>query len=443
MSNVADPREAYRREFAARAASRPGRGLPWLERLRTRALERFLDHGFPTLRNEDWKYTDVRLIARHRFAAPVPPPRLERALLAPHTLDAYELVFVDGAWAPELSNLGTLPSGVRISSLAARLEQQSGELEGRLGLALPAEQNGFFALNTAFAADGALIEIGRDAAPDRPIHLLFVSTAVNDSVRYYRNFIDAAAGSRAAIVESHVALNPGGYLTNAVTEVMLEPGATLEHYRLGRDGDAAWHIGGTYVRQQRDSRYDSHVVALGGRLARHELRVALNAQGAECRLNGLTCARDRQHVDHHTHIDHRRPHTTSREWYKAVLDDQARAVFSGRVVVHPDAQHADAEQNNRNLLLSPDAEADARPQLEIYADDVKCAHGSATGHLDRDQLFYLRTRGLDAGEAQSLLVYAFAADVLARMGIEPLRRRLRRELAGALLPGRRTEEVVS
>jgi Fe-S cluster assembly protein SufD len=443
MSNLLDIRDGYRQEFRRQEASLPGAGVPWLQQWRAHALEQFMESGFPTFKHEDWKYTDVRAIAQHRFAPLAPAARLERAALAAHALDAHELVFVDGVLAPELSRLEALPSGVQLTSLAEQLARDPAAVEGRYGKLASSEDNGFSALNSAFAAHGAVLHIARGVAVERPIHLLFVSTGASDSLHYLRNLVVAEAGSQATLVESHVGLNGGSYLTNAITEVAVEAGAQLDHYRLGRESEAAWHIGGTYVRQGLDSHYRSHVVVLGARLARHELRCALDAEGAECLLNGLSYTHGRQHVDNHTRIDHRLPHTTSREWYKGVLADQSRSVFSGRVVVHPGAQHADAEQNNRNLLLSRSAEADSRPQLEIYADDVKCAHGSATGSLDPEQLFYLRARGLDAPQARSLLVYAFAADVLARLRLTELRRRLTQELGERLLPGAALEGLLS
>jgi Fe-S cluster assembly protein SufD len=244
------------------------------------------------------------------------------------------------------------------------------------------------------------------------------------------------------VIETYASLDGASHLTSAITDVVLEAGARLEHYRLGRESDTAFHFGATRARLARDSHYASHAVTLGARLARHELDAVLEAEGAECLLNGLYATRGQQHVDNHTRIEHRAPHGTSREWYKGVLDERSRAVFSGRIVVHPQAQHTDAEQANHHLLLSREAEADSRPQLEIYANDVKCAHGATAGRLDETALFYLRSRGLNEATARGLLVYAFAAEVLARMRHAPLRQALQRQFASRGCGGEAVQELL-
>jgi Fe-S cluster assembly protein SufD len=410
----------------------PGGNAPWLRAQRAAAIEIFRETGFPTLRHEDWKYTDARPIAQRRFGLAGANAVPDAAALKPHTLGEHQLVFVDGRFVPALSTLARLPAGVEVMSLAEALARAPERLEPWLGRYASPAQNAFAALNAAFLQDGAFIHLARGTAFEAPLHLLFLASGAADSLAYVRNLIVAEAGSQASIIESYAALTDATGLTNSVTEIVLEPGAQVEHYRLGREGEAAYHVGSTHAHLARDSRYTSHIIAFGGRIVRHELYATLDGEGAECTLNGLTVTRGRQHVDNHTRIDHRQPRGTSREWYKGVLDDQSRAVFSGRIVVHPQAQHTDAEQANHNLLLSAGAEADSRPQLEIYADDVKCAHGATVGSLDADALFYLRTRGLDAAHARSLLVYAFASEVLARIRLAPLRVQLEAQLAGRL-----------
>jgi Fe-S cluster assembly protein SufD len=242
----------------------------------------------------------------------------------------------------------------------------------------------------------------------------------------------ASPGSSATVIESWVALGDAVSLSNTITEIVLAENASLQYYKLVQEGDSTTHIGGIYVQQQRDSRFTSHSINLGGRLVRNELDISLAGRGAECALNGLSITHNRQHVDNHTRIDHRQPHASSNEWYKGILDDRSRTVFSGRILVHPGAQKTRAQQSNHNLQLSSGAEADARPQFEIYADDVQCTHGCTVGELDRDALFYLRSRALDSETARKLLVYAFAADVLERMQKEPVRHYLERQLAGRL-----------
>ncbi len=442
MNAVADNRELYRADFRCLAPTLPGAGISWLDSMRSQALEQFMDSGFPTVKNEDWKYTDVRAIALHRFGPLSKPGNVEIAAIKPFSFGGPMFVFVDGHHDPALSLPGPLPDGVHVMTLARALAEHTEEIEPWLGRHTGIGQHGFSALNTTFMQQGAFVHIGRNVSMESPIQLLFVSTGVADSGTTLRNVIVSEAGSKATLIERFVATGVGTTLTNVVTEVVTESGAALEHYRLEQESETAYHIGSTRVHQERDSRYTSHSITLGGRIARHELHCTLDAEGAECALNGLYVGRARQHMDHHTRIDHHVPRGTSREWYKGILSDAARGVFSGRVVVHPQAQHTDAEQANHNLLLSDNAEADSRPQFEIYADDVKCAHGSTTGSLDADALFYLRTRALDENLARQLLVYAFASDVLARMHLAPLRVELERDLAARLL-GQPIPELVT
>jgi len=424
--------DTWLQEFRDIEPALPGANLPWLQAQRVTALARFRNAGFPTLRQEDWKYTDIRPIVQRRYHLAVAARLTDAIALKPYSLAEHQLVFVDGHYAPSLSVAAHLPSGVEVMSLAEAIARLPDRVEPWLGRTAGPGRNGFGALNAAFLQDGVFIHLARGTELEAPVHLLFLTSGAPDSVAYVRNLIVAEAGSRASVIESYAALADATGLTNSVTEIVLEPGAQLEHYRLGREAEAAYHVGSTDVQLGRDSRYTSHCIALGGRIVRHELYAALDAEGAECTLNGLYVTHGRQHVDNHTRIDHHQPHGTSREWYKGVLDGQSRAVFSGRVVVHPQAQHTDAEQANHNLLLSETAEADSRPQLEIYADDVKCAHGATVGNLDPDALFYLRSRGLDDAHARSLLVYAFAGDVLARIRLARLRAQLEQQLAARL-----------
>lgn len=429
MNAATDVLGPFLEDFRQVERTLPGREAPWLRAQRVAALETFRARGFPTLRHEDWKYTDARPIVQRRFRLGGPSPVPDAATLTPYTLSEYQLVFVDGHFIPALSAAARLPAGIEVMSLAEALTRTPERLEPWLGRYAEPARNGFAALNAAFLRDGAFIRAAPGTTLEVPLHLLFVAGGAADGLTYVRNLIVAEAGATLRVIESYVGFSDATGLTNSVTEIALEPGAQVEHYRLGREGEAAYHIGSTHAHLARDSRYTSHCIALGGRIVRHELYATLDGEGAECTLNGLAVTRGRQHVDNHTRIDHRQRRGTSRELYKGVLDDQSRAVFSGRIVVHPQAIHSDAEQANHNLLLSAGAEADSRPQLEIYADDVKCAHGATVGSLDPDALFYLRTRGLDAAHARSLLVYGFARDVLARIRLAPLRERLEEQLA--------------
>ena len=430
------PQPTYQETWQRLHADLPGATAAWMTRLRENALSDLQQQGLPDTRIEAWKYTDLRSLGRHAFTPAAPDSAvITEADLDPWLFDheaMHRLVFVDGRYAPQYCPFQTLLTGVTLTSLATVLEQRPDELRNLLGHTLDTDRAGFDTMNTAFLQDGAYLKLERDAVLEQPVHLLFISTGQAERMTTVRNIISAGPGSSATVIESWVALGDAVCLSNTITEIMLAEHAEVEHYKLQQESDSATHIGGTYVRQLRDSRFTSHSIALGGRLVRNELDVSLAGRGAECALNGLSITHDRQHVDNNTRIDHYQPNASSNEWYKGILYDRSRTVFSGRIVVHPDAQKTRAQQSNHSLLLSADAEADARPQFEIYADDVQCTHGCSVGALDADALFYLRTRALDSETARKLLVYAFAADVLERMQLEPVRRHLERQLAGRL-----------
>ncbi|QKT04436.1 Fe-S cluster assembly protein SufD [Ectothiorhodospiraceae bacterium 2226] len=435
----------YVEEFKTVEAGLPGRKASWLAALRRGALDQFAEHGFPTLRDEAWKYTDVRPIEKRGFTLAGADTRVTEAALLPHLLrdvPGYRLVFVNGRLAPGLSRLEQLPKGVTIANLARVLEDEPQRVEGLLGRHADGKSHGFAALNLAFMQDGAYVHLARGAVLDAPLQVVYVASGATDQAAYVRNLIVAEEASQGTVIESYVALEDAPYLTNAVTEVVAEQGAVLEHYKLESEAAKAYHVAGLHVHQARDSRYTSHNVSGGARLVRNDITADLAGEGAECELNGLYLAGGRQHVDNQTRIDHRAAHCASREWYKGILDGHARGVFRGRVVVHPGAQKTDAQQANNNLLLSDDAEADSLPQLEIYADDVKCAHGSTVGQLDETSLFYLRSRAIDLATARSLLVYAFASDILERMKVAPVRQGLEAQVARRLLDEAQTEGLV-
>lgn len=423
----------YRESYDRLQDRLPGVGVPWLTRLRSKAMAAFVQQEFPDTRVEDWKYTDLRKLNRQVYTPSPGSGTVREEALLPWTFGSepmHRLVFVDGRFAPQLCPFNMLlTGGATLTTIAQVLEQDPYQLETVLGRTLGAEKPGFNTMNTAFLQDGAYLRLEDNAVLEQPVHLLFISTGQADSMMTLRNVIEAGPGSSATVIESWVALHDADCLTNTITEVMLGEGAGLEHYQLELDSRSAIHIGGLYVQQDRDSRMTAHSIALGGRLVRNELQVSLNGPGAECTLNGLAVTHGRQHVDNHTRIDHHAPQATSNEWYKSILHDRSRTVFSGRIVVHPHAQKSRAQQSNHSLLLSAEAEADARPQFEIYADDVQCTHGCTAGELDADALFYLRSRALDEPAARNLLIYAFAADILGRMKLDPVRDYLERLLA--------------
>jgi Fe-S cluster assembly protein SufD len=422
-----DAKSSLLRARAGFEARLPGRGLAYVDALRTSALARFETLGLPTARDEDWKYTSLRALDRWNFASGLPPPECPAVAVPalPAALRAWRIVFQDGEFAPTLSDLAGLPDGVILEPLATALEKRAGEIEAELGRYAPANGHGFLALNTSLLSGGAYLRLGPGLKLERPIEILHVATGGNPAPAYLpRTLILAESQSAATIIERFTGAQDGAYLTDAVTELAVRPGAHLEHVRLQEEGAQAWHVGGLYLHLGRDAHVISHNLMLGAALARLDLRAVLAGEGAHCELNGLYLAGDHQHLDNHTHIEHEKPHGTSRERYRGVLDGRARAVFHGRIVVRPGAQKTDAQQENRNLLLSREAEVDTKPQLEIYADDVKCAHGATVGQLDPDALFYLRSRGMDEAGARGLLTVAFAKEVIEAIRLAPLRERL-------------------
>jgi Fe-S cluster assembly protein SufD len=431
--------ERFAGQYGAAKVHLPGAGLGWLADLRESALADFVAKGLPTPKTEAWKYTNLNPLAKLPFvAAPaakngVVVAKLPRLLSAKS--ESLRFVVVNGRPRPDLSELGKLPSGVTIASLAAVLESEPARLEGQLRSFGAMREMPLAALNAAFMADGVVLRIGANVSIDRPIELLYVASAGSEPVSYHpRNLIFAEAGSGATIVEHHIGVGDGAYFANCVTQIALEAGATLRHYKVESETAQAFHIANREVQVARDASYESFVLANGGRLARDEIAVVLDGPGAECRLNGAFMARGRQFIDNTTTIDHAKPNTTSREIYKGVLDDQARGVFQGRILVRPDAQKADGQQTSRTLLLSPGAEIDTKPQLEIYADDVKCSHGAAVGEIEEEALFYLRSRGIPETDARQMLVEAFLDDVIDQVAYEPVREALRDVVAGWIGP---------
>lgn len=429
-------------QFERAEAGLPGQGLAWLKRARRDARERFQALGFPTLREEDWKYTSVASLEKRAFALAVAPAAVTAQQVAEFVLPGLEshlLVFVDGRPAPGLSRMGVLPAGVTVQSLAAAVQGEADRLQEFL--ARDTLNNGFAALNTALWTDGAYIHAGRGTRVENPVHLLFVCTA-GEPMAQVRNLIVAEEGSELTVIEHYVGLAGAASFTNAVTRIEAGANAGIEHIRLQQEDLKAFHVGGVHAHQQRDSRFTSHSISLGAQLARIDISTVLDGPGCDATLNGLYMSGGRQHVDHHTRVDHAKPHGNSREFYRGVLDGASRAVFNGRVIVHADAQHTDAQQNNSNLLLSREAEVDTKPQLEIFADDVRCTHGATVGQLDTDMLFYLRSRGVGEMAARNLLTYAFANDVLSRIGLAPLRERLENILIGRLPEGESIREFL-
>ena len=409
-----------------------GRAEPaWLRETRRAGIEKFAELGFPTPRNEDWHFTSVAPIAESVFS----PLRgtsgtIEREALEPFTFaqsDWPTLVFVNGRHSAALSNLGALAKGVRATDLSSTLRNEPALVEPWLGKLSPLDGRSFSALNAAFMSDGAVIHIAPDTQAPIPLHVIFVSdSSAAKGVAHLRNLIIAGRNSKATVIESYVSLGDSHYFTNAVTEVKVDAGATLAHYKIQRESQRAFHVHTIDAQQARDSHYVSFSFATGAALSRTNIYTNLDGEGCGATLNGLYMADDEQHMDHQTNIVHAQPNCFSREIYKGILSGSAHGVFNGKVYVYPIAQKTDGKQTNNNLLLSEGARIDTKPQLEIYADDVRCTHGATVGRLDEMALFYMKSRGVSADKATRLLTYAFAADVLETIEIEAVRAELER-----------------
>lgn len=433
LTKVADPAiDHFLTEHARVNAMLAGRAEPWLQQLRQQGLAQFAAHGLPTVRDEDWKYTNVSPIAKSfcQWSSPNNTTNLPTISPLPTDLTEHRLVFMNGHFAPQLSTLSTLPPSVQVTNLAQAISQQPQLIEPYLGQIADNQKSGFTALNTAFIHDGAFIYIPRNSTLTQPIQLLFLNTAQpTPSFNSIRNLIIIEDNSQASIIENYSQLESNLSFTNVVTEMIVGKHAIVEHYKLLReDKRQTFHIGTLQVQQQLHSQFTSHSFALGGALVRSDTNVVLAAEYTECILNGLYLTADKQHLDHHTVVDHIKPHSTSRESYKGVLADSSRAVFNGKVIIHPGAQKSNAKQSNRNLLLSNNAEIDTKPQLEVYNDDVRCTHGATVGQLSEDALFYLRARGIPETNARGILVYAFVREILERVPLISLRKQLADEI---------------
>lgn len=410
------------------APTLPAAALPWLATLRDEGVKRLRDVGFPTVRDEDWRYTNVRPILKEPFEIADAEARVDPSFVlaaAIPSLLCHRLVIVDGIIARELSDTDGLPDGIKVNSLSNLVASEPTRVEPYLGKVAVGDTHGFTAMNAAFMADGVVIEIAPGQTLDKPLELLFICSGAGESVMAQpRNLIVVGKDARLQILERYVSAHEQRSLTNVVTELVLDENAQVSLYRLQEESGHSFHVGGLFAKLGPASRLDSLAVTLSGALVRNDLHVELDGNGAEANLRGLYVARGRQHVDNHTQVVHNEPGCISRQHYKGILDDRAHAVFHGRIVVQPDAQQTDSEQSNQNLLLSRDAEIDSKPQLEIYADDVKCSHGATVGQLDTDALFYLKARGIPEDEARRMLIGGFASEVLLTISEEPIKEHL-------------------
>jgi Fe-S cluster assembly protein SufD len=426
-----EPRTASDAFFAGE--TEPGPGPAWLQSLRERARMRLGETGFPTTREEEWRFTNMApLLQLPLHAAEPDERRAGSAEVKPFRLagNGHCLVFVDGFFRPDLSVLPGPGAALQAGSLRAQWESHPRELEMHLARHANFDTHYFTAMNTAFFHDGAFISVPAEAAIEEPVQLLYLAASGRPGAAVHaRNLILVHSGGSLKVIETYASLTEAAHLTNAVTEVSLGPGARLEHCRIQNENERAFHVAAVQAVQGRGSRWLSHSFATGARLARNQIQTLFNAEGAEAVLNGLFLAQGEQLMDHHTVVDHAQPRCESHEFYHGILGGRSHGVFNGKIFVRPNAQKTNAKQTNRNLVLSDNAVMNTKPQLEIFADDVKCTHGATVGQLNDEALFYMRARGIGAAQARGMLIRAFANDVVERVTMAPVREYLDQLLA--------------
>ncbi len=397
----------------------------WLQQIRQTGLQYFQQHGFPTTRQEAWKYTKITSLAEQIYHLPT-KTQLSAQQITEHLipdLDSYLLVFIDGQYQAELT---ILPANVILCELTEALTRHPALVQAHLAQIAATEKPGLNALNTAYMQTGYFLHVPAHIRLTKPIQVVFLTTEQPQPTAYQlRNLVIADTHCQLTLIENYIGMGNSNYWTNTLTEIQVADYAQVEHFKLLQENQAAYHTGSLNIRQFAHSQFNSHSFALGGRLVRSDIDVIQAAEHANCELNGLYLAKGKQHIDHHTTIEHAKAYGRSRELYKGIINEQGRAVFNGKVLVRQDAQKIDAAQTNKNLLLSEQAEIDTKPELEIYADDVKCAHGATVGQLNASELFYLRSRGLNEPTARSVLTFAFANELLEFVNQTPLRHYLR------------------
>ncbi|EMI45048.1 Fe-S cluster assembly protein SufD [Rhodopirellula sp. SWK7] len=426
---IATENDAYQESFNQFQTEQSATAPAWLTELRQAAMTRFTELGIPTKRIEDWRFTNVKSLAAKPYqnvqsislASGDAEELLQRAKLDD---SFHRLVFVNGHYVSQWSTQHEMPEGVVIENLASSIRENSGDLQERLSLETSDEAAAFIALNTAFVNDGALIDIPEGVVLDRPIHLIFLSVESGQTVCHPRNLIRLGKGSRAAVIESYLGREGEGYFTNAITQIELDKSADLDHHKLQHEQTDSLHVASTHIDQKDSSEFRSHYFSFGSLMARNEINCMLDGEEIVATLNGLYMPTGEQLMDCRTRIDHAKPNCNTYELYKGILDDHAKGVFNGKIFVHQDAQKTDAKQSNQALLLSDDAVVNTKPQLEIYADDVKCTHGATIGELDENALYYLRSRGVSKDLARKMLIFAFANDVVQGVEIPAVRQHL-------------------
>lgn len=410
----------YTEEYQTFQKNGASKSPSWVNEMRSTALESFTERGFPTTKEEDWKYTNVSPIAKLPFhyasSAQHVSAELVKSLLVDGT-DQYLIVFVNGYLSAEHSALNGLPNGVTVKNLIAAYATHQDVVKEHLSKYVPFKENSFTALNTAFINDGAFVHVAAGITVEKPIHLMFISTEAGTTqvAAHIRNLIVAEEGAAVNIAHSFASAQTNANLTNVVTEVVAKKNSVVEIVKVQKESTASFHVETLHVHQFQQSNVHIFSLAIGGAIARNDMSVIIDGENTECNLNGLYITTGEQLIDHHTFMHHIHPNCPSHELFKGILMDKSRAVFNGKVYVEPEAQKTDSKQTNRNLLLSDDAIVDTKPELEIFADDVKCTHGAAVGGMNETHAFYLKTRGISEGSARGILTVGFAAEATQKI----------------------------
>ena len=409
----------------------------WLKIFHEQALANFCSRGFPTPKNEDWKYTNVIPLIKKNYTLSNPIKYNYTAnnlaeIISRNNFGCYSIVFINGFFCEELSQIEELLSEITLTNLSQALLSKSETIKHYLENYLKTNSTDFDAFNNLFVQDGIFISIPENKHLSKPIQLFYINSGCDNSLQATRNIIVANTNSQATIIENYIGTDEYRYFNNTITQIHLEKNAKITHYKLTEENQHTLHIGNVFVEQEEHSQFNGFSISTGGQLVRSDTHVLLYEPNAHCTLNGLYLTAEKQHIDHHTLVDHISPHTTSQEFYKGILTDQSRAVFNGKVIVRPNAFKITAHQTNKNLLLADGAEIDTKPQLEIYADDVQCTHGTTVGQIDQNALFYLRSRGMPETAARGALIYAFAKEIIEQIPLETIRSYLRNKLSEKL-----------
>ncbi len=425
MDNILNIKKWYLDNFEIFQNSLNGESLKPINQLRKDAIAKFSELSFPTIKDEEWKYTNITPLFKHSFKPAASISEIENAQVDQFTFDdlkGYLAVFVNGIYSKDLSRLENLPKEVVISSLEDAINSSHLAVQKYFSKYADYKQHIFTSLNTAFTKDGAFIHIPDGKILEDPVHILFITNSNGEKILSQpRNLFSVGKNSQVKILEHFVSIDHGIYFTNSVSEISAGENAVVDHVKLQEESKNAFHIHRIEVEQERNSNFTSHSISLGGIISRNDCNIRFNGEGGEGTLNGLYLTDGEQLYDTHTMIDHAKPHCTSHEHYKGILDDKSRGVFNGKVMVRKDAQKTNAFQENNNIILSAEALVNTKPQLEIFADDVKCTHGATIGQLDMDSMFYLKSRGIGKETARAILIHAFASDIIKSIPLKPIK----------------------